>query len=175
MSFSKPSVSDIISEWLKHPQSHFENQSNSPFEWSTAHGSSLNDMKDSHGLSTMPDIVCICRKGKYSVTIGWIGGITMYEGGTVIVQHFALTTDLTRKGIGLPFFESILLFLKSHNAIRVEFQENHSSKINDYRTFFTKNGIPEIRNCVWFVDLYSGASVPKHVSEYQNSLVKPDC
>lgn len=62
----------------------------------------------------------------------------MYAGGTVKVNHFALNKALTGLGVGTTFFGALVRFFKSNNAVSIEFHENHTSRIDDYRKFFKK-------------------------------------
>lgn len=94
----------------------------------------------------------------------------MYSAGVVRIKHFALNAKLTRSGVGEIFFNAILLFFKSKNAVIIEFHENHSSKIDHYRRFFEKLGVKEIREGVWQVELYKNNDVPKQVLLFHDEL-----
>lgn len=50
------------------------------------------------GVSTMPNLTNRIVMGSTSVNVGWVEGITMHSGGTVIVDHFALNRELTQTG-----------------------------------------------------------------------------
>ena len=169
-----PSPANLIDKWSSHHQQYFFGQNGKELDWTTVYGlAPFNHLPDTHGYSTMPDMVCRCGARGYSIEIGWVEGVTMYGGGIARVKHFALNTKLTQRGLGRPFLESILYFLKLQNAIRVEFHENHSEKIDHYRAFFKKMGIAEVGKGVWSVDLYPGSLVPKSVSNFHESLRKP--
>ncbi|MGO0110818.1 hypothetical protein [Pseudomonas putida] len=170
-----PTPASIIDKWSSHHQQYFFNKDGKQLEWTTAYGqAALYYLPDTHGYSTMPDMVCRCSAGGYSIDIGWLEGVIMYGGGIARVKHFALNTGLTRRGLGRSFLESILYFLKAQNATRVEFHESHSTKIQHYRAFFSKMGIAEVTSGVWGVDLYPGSAIPKPVVDYQASLIKAD-
>jgi hypothetical protein len=120
----------------------------------------------------MPNIRCTYTENGSNFQIGRIEEISLFSGGIVVIRHFALDEDLTQSNIGIMFFKSILRFFKKHNALSVEFHEDHSSKINHYRRFFEKLGVEEIKNRVWKIDLYEKNDIPKSVIDFQNSLVR---
>lgn len=165
--FEKPSIEQLIDEWLKDPLASFHGYFDNPLDWSTCYGvAPMEGLPDTHGYSCMPDIRCEYKE----LLIGNVEGISMYSGGTVRIKHFALNPDLTRKYIGEKFFSSILEFIKSKNAVSVEFHENHSSKIEHYRRFFEKQGIAEIKDGIWKVNLYMESDIPKHVLDFHEGL-----
>lgn len=170
----KPTPQSLADKLTAHSSQYFFGYQNSDLKWNTTYGlAPFEWLTDSHGLSHMPNIECKCRKWGYSIQIGFIEGISMYGGGKVRIRHFALKSELSRHNLGRPFLESIIYFFKKHNAVSIEFHENHSTKINHYRIFFNKMGIPEIQNGVWSLDLYAGTNIPKSVSEFQKTLIKP--
>lgn len=164
-------VEDLLNGWKNAPESFFIGQHNQPLEWHTCYGlAQLECLPESHGYSLMPNIKCEVARKSDQLVIGWIEGISMYAGGTVKIKHFALNTELTNRGIGVIFFGSIVRFFKRNKAITIEFHENHGSKIAHYRSFFSKLGIPEIRNKVWQMDLYKYTKIPLAVTNYQGTL-----
>lgn len=166
-----PTVEQFINEWTKAPQEYFFGYFEKPLDWSTCYGlAPMEGLPDTYGYSTMPDIRCQFKEYKYSLKIGNIEGISMYSGGTVRIKHFALSPELTKNGIGEIFFNSILEFFKSKNAVIVEFHENHSSNIEHYRRFFEKIGIKEVKNRVWRVEFYKTNDTPVHVLSYHEKL-----
>lgn len=137
----KPTDRQFINEWSKSPEKHFCGYFDQKLEWSTLYGlAPFESLPDTHGYSRFPDIRCEYKEYKYSLKIGYIEGISMYSAGVVRIKHFALNAKLTRSGVGEIFFNAILLFFKSKNAVIIEFHENHSSKIDHYRRFFEKLG-----------------------------------
>lgn len=170
-----PTVEQFIHKWSMSPESHFSGYFDEDLEWSTCYGvAPLFGIPDSHGLCSLPNIVCQYSVYKYSLQIGWVTGIEMHSGGIVRINHFALNTELTRKGIGEIFFNSIIRFLKSKNAVVIEFHENHSSKMQHYRRFFEKMGVTEVNEGVWQVDLYENTSIPSAVLLFHNALNRGD-
>lgn len=135
-----PELERNILDWKKKPESHFTGFNEQPLEWgSRVIGNAVMfGLTDSHGMIFMPNISCDYKVKKERYTLGWVEGISMYGGGIAIVQHFALNEKITGMGLGTALFGAIARFLKSHNAIAIEFRENHSSKIEHYRSFFGK-------------------------------------
>lgn len=167
-----PTAEQFIEEWSKAPQEYFFGYFEEQLDWTTYYGlAALESLPDTHGYSAMPNIQCQFRDFKYTLDIGYIEDISMHSGGTVRIKHFALNSELTRRGIGKKFFNSILEFFKSNNAVIIEFHENHSSKIEHYRLFFEKNGIREINKGVWRVNLYSKTEIPNHVLFFHEKLL----
>ncbi|CAH7202569.1 hypothetical protein VCHA37P200_40287 [Vibrio chagasii] len=93
----------------------------------------------------------------------------MQQGGVVQIKHFALNPDLTKAGVGKVFFNAIVDFFKSKNAISIEFRENHSSKIEHYRIFFEKMGLEETESRVWIVNLYDCDDIPESVLSFHRN------
>ena len=167
----EPTEEQFINEWMNDPIACYFGYFDQPLEWSTQYGlANMEGLPDTHGYSTLPDIRCEYKVYKYLLRIGNIEGISMYSGGIVRIRHFALNSELTRTQIGKIFFNSILEFFKSKNAITVEFHESHSSKIEHYRRFFRKLGITEIKDRVWRVELYKENDIPKNVLSYHEKL-----
>ncbi|WP_076414938.1 hypothetical protein [Shewanella sp. UCD-KL12] len=165
---------DFLTEWSKNPEKHFYGENEKPLIWSTTHGFApgLNREESRYGLSSFPNLKNVFVGPENDLTIGNVEGICMYGGGIVKIRHFALRDQLTEKNIGILFFEAILLFFKEHNATVIEFHESHSTKIEHYRRFFEKQGIEEIENRVWRVDLYKGTEIPESVLKFQHSLLR---
>lgn len=164
-------VEQFINEWKKDPLAYFWGYFDKELEWSTTYGlAPMEGLPDTHGYSMFPDIRCQYKEYKYSQKIGSIEGVSMYSYGIVRIRHFALNSELTRNKIGEIFFNSILEFFKSKNAITIEFHENHSSKIEHYRRFFEKLGVTETKDRVWRVELYKENDIPEHVLAYHESL-----
>lgn len=107
----------------------------------------------------MSDIVCRFPNKKFGLKIGNLERISLNKNGVIIVRHFALDSDLTRKGLGIKFFSSIVEFfeLKKEETvvtpIAIEFHEDHPKKLAHYRNFFAKNGVEEVRAGVWRIEL----------------------
>ena len=168
-----PTVNQFIEEWAKTPEDYFFGVYDEPLRWNTFYDSIMvGNLPDSHGLSVFPDILCEFKAFEYSLLIGYIQKISMHSGGVVCIKHFALNSQLTSSGIGLIFFNAIKRFFKSQNAIAIEFRENHSTKIEHYRTFFEKLGVAEIEDKVWRIALYQKDNIPKHVLKFQEALLK---
>ncbi len=166
-----PTVKQFIEEWKKDPLRHFLGYYNHKLVWDTVYDwAPMVGLPNSHGLSMLPNIVCRYSEYKYSLIIGYIEEISMYSGGIVSIKHFALHPRLTRNNIGEFFLKSIIEFFKSKNAVVIEFQENHSTKIEHYRIFFKKLGVPEVRYRVWRVELYENKKIPMQVLAYQEKL-----
>jgi GNAT superfamily N-acetyltransferase len=159
---------------MKKPEDNFVPQKKQSLEWITGYGviAQMYGLPGSHGYSKMPDLKCSFTKRKYTINIGWVEGISMYGGGTVRIKHFALEASLTRRGLGKTYLEALIRFFKKHNAIVIEFHENHSSKNEHYRQFFGEIGVKEIRNGIWQVDLYENTEIPSSVEVFQQELAE---
>ncbi|UVK84837.1 hypothetical protein LOY46_09180 [Pseudomonas sichuanensis] len=169
-----PSPASLIEEWSAHHKQYFFGQFGEQLKWTTYYGRApFDNLPDTHGYCAMPNMVCRCSAKGYSIEIGWVEGVSMYGGGIARVKHFALNPKLTNRELGRPFLESILYFLKAQNATCVEFHESHTKKIEHYRSFFKKMGIPEIANGVWRTELYLDSAIPESVSKFHESLIKP--
>lgn len=168
-----PSVTELITAWSNKADPHFVGYFNQPLAWNTVYGlAPMEGLSDSHGYSMLPDIRCTYSDGEHRITIGWIEGISMHSGGTVTIRHFALSTRLTRLEIGKIFFEKMIQFFRSMNAVSLVFEETHTSKINHYRVFFKKLGVTEIERGVWKIDLYKSCDIPDHVRAFQATSIK---
>ena len=166
-----PNNSNLLSAWKKSPSNSFHGYFAQKLKWKTIYGDLCMDYDD-HGYSSMPDIRCQFPHRDFGLTIGWIEGISMVNGGVVLVRHFALATHLTHSGLGSHLLDGMIEQFKQMNAIAIEFHESHSNKLGSYRRFFDKNNIPEIKNGVWRMDLYP-TGIPDKVREYQHSLKRP--
>ncbi|KAE9635984.1 hypothetical protein [Aeromonas veronii] len=164
------SKNDITQILLARPERFFKGAFDTELEWEVIRcGADFFGLPASHRLCLMNNIVCKAD----DITIGWVEGISMHSGGTVRIQHFAISTDLTRNNqlqVGLKFLAGLLRFFKSKNATAIEFHETHTRKINHYRHFFEKNNIKEIDIGIWKIDLYKGLMPPLNVIEFQSSL-----
>lgn len=168
-----PSATELIMAWSKRADPHFLGYFQQPLAWNTVYGlAPMEGLPDSHGYSMLPNIRCTYSDGKYGITIGWIEGIAMHSGGTVTIRHFALSTKLTRLGIGIIFFEKMIQFFRRMNAVSLVFKETHTSRIDHYRVFFKKLGITEIERGVWKIDLYNSGDIPDNVRAFQATLIK---
>ncbi|WP_409126773.1 hypothetical protein ACKN8R_25720 (plasmid) [Vibrio parahaemolyticus] len=171
-----PELERNILDWKNKPESHFTGFNEQPLEWgSRVIGNAVMfGLTDSHGMIFMPNISCDYKVKKERYTLGWVEGISMYGGGIAIVQHFALNEKITGMGLGTALFGAIARFLKSHNAIAIEFRENHSSKIEHYRSFFGKLNVPEVKRGVWRFELYPYHEVPEKVRMFHETLKNPN-
>lgn len=167
------SDTDLIQVWLNDPVSCIKGQFDKPVEWHTCYGlAPMEGLPDTHGYSTLPDLKVTAKVRKTSVDLGWIEGISMHSGGTARVRHFALQTGITGNGYGEILLSSIIEFLKANNATKIEFRENHTTKLEHYRKLFAKNNIEEVNQGVWAIGLYPKGDIPNDVQAFQASLLK---
>jgi GNAT superfamily N-acetyltransferase len=172
----RPTIEQFIQEWSTEPEKHFFGYFDQELEWSTTYSTDFeHGLPSSHCYSFFPDIRCQFKAFGYRLLIGNIEIISMHSVGVVCIKHFALDPDLTRHHLGKTFFNAILRFFKSKNAVVIEFHENHSSKIEYYRRFFEKLGIEEVKDRVWRVNLYDDQKIPEHVLAFHNSLKDENC
>lgn len=167
------SKDELIDRWCESPETYFKGQYGAELKWKTFRGDHSKAI-DGYGWSKMPDIVnSIQLTHDNDYPFGYIERFDMVGGGIVRVEHFALSSNLTHRGLGIVFFNALLEFFKQHNAITVEFHEDHRTKIEHYKRFFEKNNITEIQEGVWKVELYEGTGIPQSVLDFQKSLYEP--
>lgn len=169
-------IEEVMAHWVAESGDFFEGQFGEKIKWTSRFGemATICGLPGSHGVSIMPNLENRIGEGDGAVTVGWVEGISMHSGGTVIIKHFALDTRLTHRseGYGGILYEAILDLFRKHYAVAVEFHENHSSRIEHYRTFFSRRGVPEISDRVWRAELYPGQEIPDCTLRYQQELAK---
>jgi len=147
----EPTYGQLIEAWCEDPEKYFFGYYDQALEWKVHPNSS------DYSESSFPNISSRFDEQGYRLTFGWIEGISM-RNGTVRINHFALDDRLTRRKLGLVFFNAILNFFKSKNAVIIEFHEIHSTNIEHYRRFFEKTGVDEAERGVWRVSLHGKLS-----------------
>ncbi|USD59085.1 GNAT family N-acetyltransferase [Vibrio sp. SCSIO 43140] len=169
----KVTKDELFQLWLDNPVSCFHGQHGKEMKWHTVYGlAPMEGISDSHGYSMFPDLTVAPQIGDTALILGWVERIAMYKGGTVRIKHFALDPSQSRQGNGKILFNAILELFKAQNAIRVEFHEDHSSKIAHYASFFQKMGVEQVSDRVWRVEFYPDGNIPQDVVDFQNSLVR---
>lgn len=164
---------ELIQAWLDSPLECIKGQFDAEVKWDTCYGlAPMGGLPDSHGYSQLPDLKIVTTVRKTERTIGWIEGISMHSGGVARVRHFALDAGLSGHGYGSALLKSIIGLLKTNHAIKIEFRETHTSKLDHYRKLFAKNGIEEVSRGVWCINLYEDGKVPKETHDFQVSLMK---
>ncbi len=168
------SAEELMAHWVEGNGQFFKKQFGGNISWKTGYGdmAAMYGYPSSHGLSYMPDLINSVEIGDSSIDVGWVEGISMHSGGTVVIKHFALNRKLTNRdeGYGDMFYNAMLVFFREHYSVAVEFRENHSSRIEHYRSFFSKKGVPEVSSRVWRVDLYPEQALPERTRQFQQKL-----
>jgi GNAT superfamily N-acetyltransferase len=167
-----PSEEEFIEDWKKKPEYFFVGQFDEELKWGNPlfDRITLDGASDSHGLMIFPKMKISATFASNEYTLGWVEELSMVEGGVVRIKHFALRDNLEGQGIGSVFYNAILSYFKKRHATSVEFHENHSTKIDYYRSFFKKQGVKEVREQVWRVDLYPNGKIPLKVRIFQKAI-----
>lgn len=150
-----------IRDWAKNPENYFFASRGQQIKWGNP---STSADCFPRGFCLMPDCTAYYPHPDYGLKIGYVQKIQMYR-GLVKIGHIGLNIDLTRQElqVGKHFLAGILNLMRSLDATEVQFHEDHSTKIEHYRRFFEKCGIPEHPPGVWTVDLYPDGNVPDDV------------